>query len=914
MQKLTRRATVLLATIAMVATSLLVTAPGAMAARGSQTDIPTVYVDLTGNYYRTNVTNPPANIVSPSAAWSKVVGSGSHTIAGSAKFEVVDPANPANSFADAPDCTADPFACGEIRGRGNYTWQTLPNLWRPEMAGWVSNESGGTASFTQAQVDKRAFQFKLSAKRDILGMGSAKTWILLANHADGSLMRNKVAFDLAAEFGLAYTSQSRFVDLVVNGQYLGNYLLAEKVQEGGTRVNITNPSGVLVELDNNYYSTEPSQLVYTSPRGSHFVLKDAYNGNIPDPDANGNVMLPTDVQAGWDDFKQKINWFESLLYASNPDWSQISLYLDVPSWIKFYFLQEFTENPEIAKSSIYFYKDGINDVFHAGPAWDFDSSLGNYSSDALGGNPNILYTRNILTYRPAGQTASNDYFARLFRMSGFENAAKDLYVKQLKLPVDEASGKLSQYQMLAAQSASKNFAKYAILGRNKLFPPFRDKFSSTWAGEIGRLRSYMTQRAAFLNSVYAPGVAANASDCTATSSAAPIATPGAFNAVTPCRLLDTRTGNGAPKSVVASGAAVPVQITGRGGVPASGVSSVVLNVTVANPTHQGFITAYPDGASAPDASNLNFSPGQVVPNQVTVKVGANGKIDLKNSVGGTTNLIADLAGYFVDGSVTAPGGFVALDPARILDTRTGIGAPQVTVPANGSIDLTVGGAGGVPADAGAVALNVTVANAAAAGFLTAYPAGVSPVPNASNINFLAGGATPNAVTIKLGTNGKVTLLNTSNGTVDLIADVNGYYLTGAATQPGMFVPLAPARILDTRTGVGMPKGDFKAGTARMLNNYEVLPLKVAGAGGVSGTTAGAVVMNLTVANAIQAGYLTTWPDGSPRPSASSVNFDRWQVVANLATVKIGTTGAVDIYNMSAGQTNVVADVAGYYLK
>jgi len=130
----------------------------------------------------------------------------------------------------------------------------------------------------------------------------------------------------------------------------------------------------------------------------------------------------------------------------------------------------------------------------------------------------------------------------------------------------------------------------------------------------------------------------------------------------------------------------------------------------------------------------------------------------------------------------------------------------------------------------------------------------------------------------------------------------------------MFVPLAPARILDSRTGVGMPKGDFSAGTPRMLNNFEVVPLKVAGAGGVNATTAGAVVMNMTIANPTQVGYLTVFPTGTVRPQVSSINFTQWQDIPNLVTVKLGTGGSVNLYNMNAGQTNLVSDVAGYYIK
>ena len=178
-------------------------------------------------------------------------------------------------------------------------------------------------TFSSSAVSKRPYQLKLSAGRDVLGMGSGKTWILLANHGDASLIRNKVAQDLAAEYGLPYTPQSRFVDLVVNGEYLGNYLLTEKVQEGGRRVPLKDPGAVLVEMDNNYCDTEPSALRWRSPSGNCFVLSDANNGDIPDPTVSGgSITLPAHVQAGWDAFKAKVTAFEAAR-ASTSGWMPV---------------------------------------------------------------------------------------------------------------------------------------------------------------------------------------------------------------------------------------------------------------------------------------------------------------------------------------------------------------------------------------------------------------------------------------------------------------------------------------------------------------------------------------------------------------------------------------------------------------
>ena len=101
-----------------------------------------------------------------------------------------------------------------------------------------------------------------------------------------------------------------------------------------------------------------------------------------------------------------------------------------------------------------------------------------------------------------------------------------------------------------------------------------------------------------------------------------------------------------------------------------------MNVTVTGPSTGGFITVYPSGSSQPTASNLNFSAGQTIPNLVTVKLGAGGKIKLSNNSAGTVQLIADVAGYYLAGAATVPGAFVSVDPSRLLDTRVGNGTAQ----------------------------------------------------------------------------------------------------------------------------------------------------------------------------------------------------------------------------------------------
>ncbi|MCA1684270.1 MAG: Ig-like domain-containing protein, partial [Actinobacteria bacterium] len=261
--------------------------------------------------------------------------------------------------------------------------------------------------------------------------------------------------------------------------------------------------------------------------------------------------------------------------------------------------------------------------------------------------------------------------------------------------------------------------------------------------------------------------------CNAANETVTVLPAGRYVPLTPARILDTRDGTGGIVGPVGPGSTVNVQITGRGGVPATGVSAVAMNVTVTSPTGSGFLTLYPTGTVRPLAANLNFTPGKTVPNLVVVKVGTGGKVDLYNS-SGSTQVIFDVAGYFNDSPTGNDGRFVPLDPGRILDTRLGVGAPQVRLGPGASLNLQVAGRGGVPASgAEAVVMNVAATNTDATGFLTVHPTGV-PRPLAANLNWTSGATVSNRVIAKLGAGGQVTIYN-SAGNTDVIVDVNGWF-------------------------------------------------------------------------------------------------------------------------------------------
>jgi alpha-tubulin suppressor-like RCC1 family protein len=268
-----------------------------------------------------------------------------------------------------------------------------------------------------------------------------------------------------------------------------------------------------------------------------------------------------------------------------------------------------------------------------------------------------------------------------------------------------------------------------------------------------------------------------------------------FTPTTPARLLDTRPqagtvdGTFAGTGAVGTDAAIDVQVTGRGGVPADGVAAVALNVTATEPTATSYVTAWPAGAARPNASNLNVTAGATVANLVVTGVGDGGRVSLYNEAG-TTQLIVDVVGWFGAG-----GSYQPITPARIADFRGGgstvdeqFRGDAVLAPGE-SRPIKIAGRAGVPAAAvAAVVLNVTITEPTAPSFITVWPGGAAR-PNASNLNVRAGQTVANAVVMKVGANGEINVFNES-GQSRLIIDIAGWFGTVAQQQ----------RTIDTGTG------------------------------------------------------------------------------------------------------------------
>ncbi|HET7718376.1 MAG TPA: hypothetical protein VFK43_00325 [Acidimicrobiales bacterium] len=390
---------------------------------------------------------------------------------------------------------------------------------------------------------------------------------------------------------------------------------------------------------------------------------------------------------------------------------------------------------------------------------------------------------------------------------------------------------------------------------------------------------------------------------------APVIPGSTYFPLSPARVLDTRTGLGVGGAInkIGAGGQIDVKVTDLLGVPATNVTAVALNVVATDVVGPpSYLTIWPAGQARPLASNLNYVPGVSVPNLVIARVGIDGKVSMYNNLG-TVNVAADIQGYFQGDSTGST--YIPLAPARILDTRIGTGGTAAPVGPGGTIELKVTDAGGVPAAGGtAVALNVTATNVSGLeSYLTVWPSGSSR-PLASNLNFIQGQTVPNLVIARVGVDGKISIYN-NLGNVDVVADTQGYFAAPVAAPPlpgSVYYPSNPARILDTRTGLGVP-GGFQG----QLGTGATLDLQVTGQGGVP-ANATSVVLNVTAADSPGPdSYLTVYPTGTARPLASNLNFVSGQTIPNLVIAKIGSGGKVTIYN-NLGSTVVVADVQGWF--
>lgn len=424
----------------------------------------------------------------------------------------------------------------------------------------------------------------------------------------------------------------------------------------------------------------------------------------------------------------------------------------------------------------------------------------------------------------------------------------------------------------------------------------------SYAYDFGDGSSQTTDASSITHTYTAPGtykVTVTATDAdggvATASNTATVGNGNAYYPLTPSRVLDTRSGVGTGKvAQVPAHGSIALQLSGVGAFPASGAVAAVLNVTVVAPGSNGFLSVYPDSATVPGTSNLNFQAGENVPNLVTVQVAANGKVDFYNGGSQPTDVLADLEGYYAPGTGSSYTG--------IFPTRAGSNLVTAGSSTPATVDVTSLG-GELAPEVTAVALNVTVTQGTANGYLTVYPEGKS-VPATSNLNYSANENVANMVIVPVGPDGNVELYagGKTGSTVRALIDVEGYYST--SNNGSGFTPITPTRLIDTRSGVGLPSAGQTCCVQVLASSLSAIP-----------TTADGIVTNTTVVNPSGNGVLSAYYGDSVNTSNSNINFMQGQNVPNMIMLPVfprSADGFLDFSIPNGVQADIVVDMFGYF--
>jgi lysophospholipase L1-like esterase len=374
--------------------------------------------------------------------------------------------------------------------------------------------------------------------------------------------------------------------------------------------------------------------------------------------------------------------------------------------------------------------------------------------------------------------------------------------------------------------------------------------------------------------------------------------PAAANLVsfaTPVGALDTRDGTGGVSGARGPGSTTTFPVLGVGGIPATGVSAVLVRVVAIAPTTVTFLELWPDGNDRPSGlSMLNVGADETRSNVAMVAPGTNGRIAVYN-FSGNTHVIVEVQGYFKTATSPATGGLVRVAHTRIIDTRSGLGTATGTIPAGGSRTVTIAGTY-VPIGAAAAFVNLLVPGATTDGWLAAALPGTASRDGV--FNYVAG-STQSGATVKLSADGRVTFYNKGPAAINLVATLEGYF-AGVAGGGSEFRPVA-CRLFNTRT----------AGTGLPLAANATVDVQVAGVNGVPQTAVAGAVLNLTVTPE-QAGYLKAWPATDAEPAVTMMDFNAGDWRTNEIVLRPGSNGKIRLKNGSSGTIHLIVDIQGWF--
>ena len=328
----------------------------------------------------------------------------------------------------------------EIKGRGNSTWR---------------------------EYAKKPYQIKFSKKTSVLGMPAAKKWILLANASDDSMIRTRLVYDAAEQMGFPFVTEYQYVDLWIDGQYLGVYLLGEKAEIGKGRLNLQDPAGAMFELDNGF-ATDEDHYFFEGRLNSYFALKEI----VEEDDEH--------IQQAMTNFQTAMTRLTTALTSQgweNLSLSQLNEMIDVDSLARYYLMNEYVLNGESFFTSFFWYQDGASDVLHVGPLWDFDTCMGNKNEKVTDYNA----------------SSTSVLMKKMLNIPAFYQRVQELYARY-KPVLTGMAGQVDGLRDEIGVSADLNYLRWSTLGTANP-KPGGTPFAPTYDEAISRVRTWLTGRA-----------------------------------------------------------------------------------------------------------------------------------------------------------------------------------------------------------------------------------------------------------------------------------------------------------------------------------------------------------------------------------------------------------------------------------
>ncbi len=379
----------------------------------------------------------------------------------------------------------------------------------------------GNSSFED--TDKKSYTIKLEQKTDLFGMGSAKKWILIANAFDNTLLRNTTAFAIAKLLNLAYTPDAQYVDVYANGNFLGNYLLTEKIEVGKKRVSVRDLEEEVKTLNDNM--PLDSMEFFMEPQGRLFSTKGYRIPEEPD-NISGGYLLELDSSdrygleaSGFLTSRMQPVVFASPKYASYEQVSYIanryqdfedaifsedgyspytgaaySDYIDMDSFVRKYLLEEFVKNLDASFTSQYLYKydDSISDKFFAGPCWDYDKSIA-----ASGITESGIDLHDPVGLYAASQEKDSDIWYALYQHEDFRKEVAKVFFQDFEPQLRQwAKEILYQNKELIEKSNDCNMVRWNTFSESAELAQKQELYHA----KVEELLTFMEQRLEYLKS------------------------------------------------------------------------------------------------------------------------------------------------------------------------------------------------------------------------------------------------------------------------------------------------------------------------------------------------------------------------------------------------------------------------------